>query len=152
MSHRDDTNGAQQPRCRADGKGGIPTDFGPVQISAIDSVFALDAPSALLLMTGNEPADAMLEQIDWNGQGSLLTPAVQMAAWRLDTRQPPHALAEDHLHVSGLVRSQVEFVADATRSAAAGEIRRWQAPLRSSEPPGVAVGHLVLPAVRPLTP
>lgn len=121
---------------------------GLVNVSAVDSVFALDSTAALLLFTGSEPAESLLAQLDWTGQGSLVTPTAVIAAWRQSTEAVPRTVAEERVQVAGLVRSQVEFAEDAAVGPAAARIRHWQAPLRSDEPPGASPGRLILPRVR----
>jgi hypothetical protein len=124
--------------------------MGQISVSAVDSVLALDSTAALVLFSGIEPSEALLNQLDWTGQGSLITPTAVMAAWRSDREGVPRTIAEDRLQVAGLVRSQVEFAGDATAGPAAAHIRRWQAPLRSNQPPGAGPGRLMLPTVGPL--
>ncbi len=139
--------------CRWDAKGPpepSSRQFGPLTVAATDSVFALDSSSALLLLTGGEPTPALLAQFDWSGQGSLVTPEAVMLAWRSDADGVPKPLGEDTVAVGGLVRSPLEFAGDASAGPAGTKIRHWQAPLRSSETPGVGPGRLMLPNVGPL--
>ncbi|HEY1785460.1 MAG TPA: protein kinase, partial [Pirellulales bacterium] len=120
---------------------------GRISVSAVDSVLALDSTAALILFSGTEPPEALLSQLDWTGQGSLVTPTAVMSAWRGDRQGLPRAIAEDRVQVAGLVRCQVEFAGDEDAGPAAAHIRRWQAPLRSNQPPGAGPGRLMLPKV-----
>ncbi len=124
--------------------------MGQISVSAVDSVLALDSTAALVLFTGAEPSEALLSQLDWTGQGSLITPTAVMSAWRSDLEGVPRTIAEDRLQVAGLVRSQVEFAGDATEGPAAAHIRRWQGPLRSNQSPGAGPGRLMLPNAGPM--
>jgi hypothetical protein len=141
---------ADQPSRDNHPPGKAAADVGQITVTAVDSVFALDATAALVLFTGAEPSDALSAQLEWTGQGSLVTPTAVIAAWHSDRDATPRSLAEDRLQVAGLVRSQVEFVGDASAGPAAARMRRWQAPLRSDEPPGAGPGRLTLPSVRAL--
>jgi hypothetical protein len=54
-------------------------------------------------------------------------------------------LPEEDLEVGGLVRSSVEFAGAAEGPPSESRIVRWQAPLRSIDPPGATAAGLVLP-------
>ena len=127
-------------------------DVGRISVQAVDSVFALHSVGALLLFDGPTPPRRLLGHVEWTGQGSLVTPSSSIAAWRNDAGAGPEMLAEDDVEVAGLVRSQIQFFGDAYDGPEAARLRRWQAPLRSSEPPGVGPGRVALPDLGALTP
>jgi len=120
---------------------------GKITVAATDCALMPDQTSALLLLTGERPPQQLLRVLEWTGQGSLVAPAGQLAAWRgASGRTIP--LADQDLDVGGLVRSEVKFAGDATDpTVAASRLTEWQAPLRSAEPPGIGDGHFLLPAV-----
>jgi hypothetical protein len=113
------------------------TRLGSVTIIANDSALAPEPPLALLMFAGRESPDALLKSIDWNGQGTLISPAAEIAA-RDRGAELPQSIASDELSMAGLVRSVIEFVAPASHDPSASRVVRWQAPLRSAEPPGIA--------------
>jgi hypothetical protein len=120
-------------------------DVGRISVQAVDSVFALHSVGALLLFDGPTAPRRLVKHVEWTGQGSLVTPSTSIAAWRTNAGAGPEMLAEAEVEVAGLVRSQIQFFGDAYEGPEAARLRRWQAPLRSSEPPGVGPGRAVLP-------
>ncbi len=120
---------------------------GRIAIEAIDSVFALDARRALILATGSREPAPFVARIEWTGHGSLVTLATPLAAGRAAAAAPARELAEDELQFSGLVRGEVEFEGAAPAGPEAAQVRRWQAPLRSNQAPGIGAGELSLPRV-----
>jgi len=92
--------------------------------------------SPLILLRGDDAAERLLRNMRWTGQGSLVAPAVMIAA-----RQMPDGgreeLDDTAISIAGLVRSEVGFAGDASSDPASSRIIRWQAPLRSTDPPGI---------------
>jgi hypothetical protein len=124
--------------------GRLERDLGSIAISATDSALAGNPGSGLLILAGSQRPDRLLKSIGWSGQGSLVTPETAVALWRASPDQI-HVLPEDELEVAGLVRSDVTFGGDAEGPPSASRITRWQAPLRSAEPPGASTNSLFLP-------
>ena len=124
-----------------------PASLGRVAIESVGCVFAPRADGALALVDHPREPDQLAEHVEWTGHGSLVTPTVPIVAWRTGPGAAPQELAEDGLHVAGLVRGRVEFAGEDEDAAGpdAARLRRWQAPLRSSEPPGIGAGRLILP-------
>jgi hypothetical protein len=109
---------------------------GEISIQAAGCAFVPEPGAALLLLTGPESPERILGGIRWTGQGSLVSPEAVIAAWLLpDGGQRP--LDEAAVSIDGLVRSRVEFAGSADAGAAASRIIRWQAPLQSTDPPGI---------------
>jgi hypothetical protein len=112
------------------------TDNGLLTITANESTFALGDGAPLLLVSSESPLESPGERIEWQGQGSLVTSATPVAAWR-----PPDGqlqpIADEQLSVAGLVRSQVQFAGQMASDSAASRTVRWQVPLQSAEPPGI---------------
>jgi hypothetical protein len=117
---------------------------GPISISAIDCVLATETEAPLLMFLGFKP-DKLLGTLAWSGHGSLLTLPTSLAVWR--TREKPFAaLSDDAFEVAGLARSAVQFAGEQQGPPTASRVTRWQAPLRSAEPPGARVHALWAPS------
>jgi hypothetical protein len=69
-----------------------------------------------------------------------------MAVWR-DTNDYPQVADEEIEQVEGIVRSEVVFAGPAEEGPSASRIVRWQAPLLSTEPPGIGDSGLHLPLI-----
>lgn len=109
---------------------------GKILISAGQCAFVTGRDTALLRFSGPAPPDQVLRQLEWTGQGSLVSPECMIATWRL----PDGSLRElddSSASIAGLVRSAVEFEGAIELGPAASRITRWQGPLRSPNPPGV---------------
>jgi hypothetical protein len=114
---------------------------GEISIQAAGCAFVPEPGAALLLLTGPESPERLLGSIRWTGQGSLVSPEAVIAAWRLpDGGQ--RVLDEAAVSIDGLVRSEVGFAGSADAGAAASRIIRWQAPLQSTDPPGIDAAAL----------
>jgi hypothetical protein len=124
--------------------GRLESEPGQIVISVADSALVTNPGGALLLFCGPHRPDALARAISWNGQGSLITRDAVVALWR-SRADKELALGEDKIEIGGLVRSEVEFAGTADGRPAASRITRWQAPLRSAEPPGAATDALFLP-------
>jgi len=115
----------------------------PGEIAIRTSLCALvvEEGQPLLLLEGPAAAEQLLQAIYWTGDGSIVSPKTTIAAWR----NPDGELIElddSSITIAGVVRSGVEFAEDADMGPAASRIIRWQAPLRSTDPPGIDVGPL----------
>jgi hypothetical protein len=122
-----------------------PASLGRIAIDAVDCVFAPRAHGALVIVDHSSEPTRLGEHVEWTGHGSLVIPSAAIAAWRSGPSATPQELSEEGFQVAGLVRSQVEFAGEESAGPNAARLRRWQAPLRSSEPPGVGAGRLTLP-------
>ncbi len=81
---------------------------GLVSVAAVESTFALRDATPLLVVDCERPKASLAERIEWQGQGSLVTDEVPVAAWRTPDGQL-ELLADEQLAVAGLVRSRVQF-------------------------------------------
>ena len=109
---------------------------GEIAIDAAGCVFAPRVNTALLSFSGPQPPEAILPNISWTGQGSLVSPETTIAAWRSPDGSQ-RSLDDAAISMDGLVWSEVAFAGDQQSTPAASQIVRWQAPLRSADPPGV---------------
>jgi len=114
---------------------------GEISIQAAGCAFVPGPGGALLLFAGSESPERILGSIRWTGQGSLVSPEAVIAAWRLPDGGE-RALDEAAVSIDGLVRSRVEFAGSADAAAAASRVIRWQAPLQSTDPPGIDAAAL----------
>jgi hypothetical protein len=112
---------------------------GEISIRAARCAFVPQGNRALLRFDGPESPERILKNILWTGQGSLVSPEAAIAAWH-----PPggrqQVLDEAAVTIEGLVRSEVGFAGNADAGAAASRIIRWQAPVLSTDPPGIDLG------------
>jgi len=109
---------------------------GEVVVEALRCVAAPATGAPLLLFDGPRAPGALLRNLRWEGQGSLLVPETPVATWRgPDGRQ--QVLDEARVSIAGLVRSRVEFAGRVSRDAADSLALRWQAPLATPDPPGI---------------
>jgi eukaryotic-like serine/threonine-protein kinase len=109
---------------------------GEIVIEAARCVAAPGAETPLLRFDGPRPPEALLGNLRWEGQGSLVVPETPIAVWRGPDGQN-RALDETAVSIAGLVRSRVEFAGPVSPDATASLAVRWQAPLATSAPPGV---------------
>jgi len=109
---------------------------GEVSIRALRSAFTPAAGTALLRFVGPGSPEQILRNVRWTGQGSLVSPEAVIAAWR-EPNGPDHVLDDASVAIAGLVRSRVEFAGRMQSTPAASGITRWQAPLQSTDPPGI---------------
>ena len=116
---------------------------GPIAISAAECVLDCNPQGGLLVFSGSQQPDSLLRSTHWDGQGSLVTGRTAVALWRRGARRP-EVLGDEALEVAGLVRGDVEFAGRAEGSPAASRVIRWQAPLRSANPPGANPDSLFL--------
>ena len=123
--------------------GRLGDECGPIAISAAECVLDCNPLGGLLVFAGSQQPEALLRATHWDGEGSLVTPRTAMAQWRRGARRP-EALGEEDLEVAGLVRGEVEFAGRAEGPPSASRVVRWQAPLRSANPPGANPDALFL--------
>ncbi len=114
----------------------IPDPPGGISIHADGCVLVTRPQTPLLRFVGPDRPERLLNKIQWNGQGSLVLPDALIAGW-----EPPggalHVVDDAVASIAGLVRSKVQFAGAADAGPLASRIVRWQAPLRSPDPPGI---------------
>lgn len=109
---------------------------GKISIHALDCVFSPATSRSLLSFNGAKDPAPVLRVLQWTGQGSVVTTGARLVSWRKPGGEPTD-LSEEELSIAGLVRSEVEFAADAGDSPEDSRLVSWQVPLRSTEPPGI---------------
>ncbi|HEX7376955.1 MAG TPA: hypothetical protein VF278_07570, partial [Pirellulales bacterium] len=122
----------------------IPPAAGKLEIEATGCAFVLPAAAALVFFEGEERPGAMLNALRWHGQGCVLSPRSRLAIWRTAEGRML-AAADDAVPIEGMVRGEVGFAGTPDESAAGSRIVRWQAPLISSQPPGIDDTAISLP-------
>jgi len=114
---------------------------GEISVESVACAFVPQSGTALMLFHGPASPDAMLRGIRWTGQGSLVSPETAVAAWR-DPDGVERPLDDANVSIAGLVRSQIEFAGQDRSDPVASQLIRWQAPLRSPDPPGIDPAEL----------
>ncbi|HEY2881148.1 MAG TPA: hypothetical protein VGJ15_01915 [Pirellulales bacterium] len=135
---------------------------GAVTLCANACVFSLADDGALVCVKAKRAqstSGGVLKSVEWTGQGSLVNPQARLVARRngtsagsqteprRDATSDDEANAENELSLEGLVSSPFEFAAPVGSDPAASQVRRWLAPLRSEQPPGIGDNLPHLPAV-----
>lgn len=116
---------------------------GEVNLRAQECVFAPAPGGGVLALFGSQPNDLSLARLHLSGQGSVLSPQAPLACWQPDYG-PPLALPDERIEAAGLVRSALGFAGEPSHVPAASRVVRWQAPLVSSDPPGILERPLYL--------
>jgi hypothetical protein len=133
-------------RCRQADRHAQP---GSVWIRADQSIFMPASGGGLLVFESTDRPTALLGELRWTGEGSLVGQEVPIAAWRADDgRLEP--MDDSRVSIAGLVRSRVEFAAAIDPCPAANRAVDYQAPIRASapgeqtstDPPGAAIDEL----------
>jgi hypothetical protein len=123
---------------------GKPTSPGKILIRTIGCALLPREGSALLRFAGDDSPEPLLGQITWEGQGSLVGPRAVIAAWQHPDGRS-ETLNDAAVSIDGLARSDVDFAGPAGPDPATSRITRWQAPLRSTDPPGIDPERLPKP-------
>ena len=110
------------------------------------SVLALRDGDPLLALESALPANSLLAFIRWQGEGTLILPDSILAAWQRASGLT-RSVDEDLLSAAGLIRGAIEFASDNPLASASSHAISWQAPLRSTQPPGILSGVPDLPLV-----
>jgi hypothetical protein len=119
--------------------GRIPDEPGGICVSAEGCVLATRPETPLLRFVGPDRPERLLNTIRFSGQGSLVLPEAIIAAWQVPGGRV-QILDDAVASIAGLVRSGVQFAGGLEAGPAACRIVRWQAPLRSPNPPGIQAG------------
>jgi serine/threonine-protein kinase len=99
--------------------------------------------AALVSLLGAGSPEKTLKNLEWSGQGSLVSPDTPIAAWQEGGRS--QVLDDAAISIAGLVRSEVEFAGSAEAGPAASSVVRWQVPLQSANAPGADPDRLAEP-------
>jgi len=119
---------------------------GQIALEAVNCAFVPSAGGGLLRFVGiHDPAQVVL-QLAWTGRGSVVAPDCSLATW-IDLDGRVRATADDQMRVEGLVRGELGFAGSATAEPSASHVVRWQAPLESTEPPGIGDRFWRLPGL-----
>jgi hypothetical protein len=122
----------------------LPAFPGRLEVDAADCAFILPAAAAIVEYHGATRPGPLLKGVRWSGQGSVLSPRSRLALWRMPEGRML-AAADEAVPIEGVVRAEVGFAGGADEGPAASRVVRWQAPLRSPQPPGVDGSLLHLP-------
>ena len=141
MSHLTLRGAAGLMECRY---GELAEAAGRIAIEASNCAFVPAEGAGLFLFRGESVPRPLVEQLVWSGQGSVLARDAPLALWDAAEGQVL-AAAEESISIDGLVRTEVGFADAADDGPEASRIVRWQVPLRSTDPPGIGEGRLMLP-------
>jgi len=125
---------------------GLEEQPGRLAIRAVDCAFFPAPDAGLLTFHGIEPPSSLLEALEWTGQGSVVADDAALAKWETADGLSQWA-DEAAVPIEGIVRTDVGFAGAADEGPSASRIIRWQVPLRSTEPPGIADTPLHLPSL-----
>lgn len=109
---------------------------GEISIMSTACVFAPRSGESLVRCRGPVSRELLPRMLRWTGQGSLVTTETSILACG-DADASEQTIDESSLAIAGLVRSDVEFAGRLGPDPATSRATRWQAPLRSGDPPGV---------------
>jgi len=114
---------------------------GQISIRATRCVFVPRAENPLLSLVGPDSPERILQNLQWTGQGSLVSPETVIAAWDGSDGQG-RPLDDASVSIAGLVRSRVTFAGELDADPGSSRVVRWQAPLQSPDPPGIDADRL----------
>jgi eukaryotic-like serine/threonine-protein kinase len=124
--------------CRCASFDGHPGEIG---IEASGCVLAPRAQSALLILSSDNFPGAVLHEVKWTGQGSVVAGQVVFGRWRRGDGAW-QTIDDATVSISGLVRGEVEFAGKLDGNPASCQVLNCQAPLQESDSAGAAVGNL----------
>ena len=120
---------------------GAPTPAGEVVIEATGCALAPRQQAALLMLACDAPPGALLGQLKWTGQSSVVAPNVAFARWQ--RRDGAAQVVDDAaISISGLVRGRIDFVAPSNGTPGNSRIVECEAPLQDSDSLGANVAGL----------
>lgn len=114
---------------------------GSLSVRAVGCVLVPREETPLLVFRGSMRPDLVLRNVLWSGEGTILGVKTPVVAWEHGPDQI-EPLDDADASMAGLVRSQVDFAATAGEGPAGSQVVRWQAPLRSPDPPGADAARL----------
>jgi eukaryotic-like serine/threonine-protein kinase len=121
---------------------------GAITVTATACVFAPDENGALICCNGQRSLIAVsssLKSLEWAGQGSLVSPDMPVAIWQRGAKKEPAPEAD--VTLEGLVAAAFDFAGPATANPATSRLRRWLAPQKTDEPPGISDAVPAFPAI-----
>ena len=123
----------------------MPKTAGKLRIHTVDC--ALSAPGqGLIVLDGPQNPSPLLSRLEWTGEGNIVALDTPILVWH-ESAEKLHPAAEDQLPISGLMRSELQFTGDQLSTPTDSQVTRWQAPRRSTSPPGADTWKL--PPVAP---
>ncbi len=114
---------------------------GTISLNAQLCIFEPSAGGTLLSFVGPTAPTALAKAIYWTGEGALVTPEAKIAQWD-DSSGEATELNDAAFSIAGLVLSRVEFADAAEPVVESNVAQRWQAPLPTSEAPGIRAATL----------
>jgi eukaryotic-like serine/threonine-protein kinase len=121
---------------------------GGITVTATACVFAPEENGALICCSGQRSLSAVsgsLKSLEWAGQGSLISPDMAVAIWQHGAKKEPAPEAD--VTLEGLVAAAFDFVGPVTSNPATSRLRRWLAPQKTDEAPGISDAVPMFPAI-----
>jgi eukaryotic-like serine/threonine-protein kinase len=121
---------------------------GAITVTATACVFAPEENGALVCCLGQRSMNAVsaiLKSLEWAGQGSLVSPDLAVAIWQRGAKKEPAPEAD--VTLEGLVAAAFDFAGPVTANPVTSRLRRWLAPQKTDEPPGISDAVPVFPAI-----
>jgi hypothetical protein len=116
---------------------------GRVLLDAADCVFDVASPGAALFeLAGPKMRPEWLSLVRMTGEGSVASPALDVAAWISIANgrvEPLDALA---VELEGIVSGPFRFSGNASAQPADSEVEHVEAPRRTNDPPGIRASAL----------
>jgi hypothetical protein len=135
--------------CRASGallRWVVPEDVaraGRVAIEACDCVFDVVSPGAALFeFAGGSPRTEWLRHVKLTGEGSIAAPMLEVAAWISTADGRVTGLDGTAIEVEGIFSGPLRFGGEPGPEPVDSEVEDFEAPRRTSRPPGIRAGAL----------
>lgn len=110
---------------------------GRIQIDAADCVFDVAAGSALFEFVGESVPPTWMESLSLSGEGSLIPADATLAAMLHPSDGNRESLDGARMSLEGLLSGPYTFTGSIGDDPVASEIQTYEAPRRSSTPPGI---------------
>ena len=117
---------------------------GAISIDTRLSVFEPRSGEALFSLVGPRAPDGLTKAVYWTGEGALVSPDARIAVWHKPSGEQVE-IDDAALSIAGLVRSPIQFAGHPEPAIEPNSAQRWQAPLLSTEPPGIRAASLPPP-------
>ena len=121
---------------------------GAITVTATACVFAPEENGVLICCSGQRSLSTVsgsLKSLEWAGQGSLVSPDMAVAIWQRGAKKEPAPEAD--VALEGLVAAAFDFAGPVTANPATSRLRRWLAPQKTDDAPGISDAVPVFPSI-----
>ncbi len=117
--------------------------IGQTVVEMNQSVFQLNKKEGtLFLFSSREFPKQWIKKYEVTGEGTLAGNNLSIAKWYETTTKKKRELDSQNMSLEGLVGGDFQFTGDNINQPADCVVKKWQAPLRSAQPPGINAKHL----------